>query len=804
MADTDAVERVAALAKQMATAVVVPSGTDAVRRSDGFSERPPPPDDYDELVGTVLNGTYVVERCIGEGGMGRVYLARHTRIQTKRFAIKALKPEYTRNAQVLARFQREAEATACIAHPNVIGVYDVDRTPSGRAYLVSELLEGFDLGEYIERHGRLPWRTAVAIALQVCDALAAAHEKGVIHRDLKPQNVFLLGQVTGEGAAPLAKVLDFGLSRFLDSGGGQLTKTGIIMGTPAYMAPEQARGERADQRTDVYGVGGILYSALTGQSPFEESNAQMTVLAVLVKEPARLRSIEPAIPEGLELVVQRAMAKDPAQRYQDFGAFRLALEPFEEQESSRPEIKRAPSAASVVSLEQAGAEVQSARPRLVLWLAAIAVLFAAVFSAGIAGVETIRGGRIFTNTEFLLLMVAVLGTAITPAILVVLRIRQAWSNSARVLGHIERLRRPIVAALLALGAAMLSLTLADDVLSRFSGSRLLHAPRADDFRGFNLIVPLIAAIFAVLSVLRQRFLSAAQSRAKRLLLGPILWCGFVGVAAGLVYFGLVWRSRWSDAAVASAPASTAAAIAPEAPPEGPPPSAEPSEVPASETPEPTANVRVSGEELAAAVARGVEGLLPLAERFPDDPEVLDSLFMAFASRATGRADAMAVAERLLRVAPAKAGDARLRVIIAKSAETPGQASDQALDLMAEHMGPHGADLLYEIMLTKPKLSERAAQLLRDQTVQEKFSPALAVAYELRVAKTCADRLPLLDRAASLGDERAIQVLNPLSIGAKRGCGAKKRLPCPPACAQEAAAYRAAVTKIAQRLVAGRR
>jgi hypothetical protein len=214
------------------------------------------------------------------------------------------------------------------------------------------------------------------------------------------------------------------------------------------------------------------------------------------------------------------------------------------------------------------------------------------------------------------------------------------------------------------------------------------------------------------------------------------------------------------------------------------------------------SARPSDEELAAAVARGIDGLLPLAERYPRDPLVLKRLFLAFASRATGRADAIAVAKRLLEVAPEEAADSQLRIIVIKAAETPGQASEQALDLMAHHMGSHGPDLLYELMLSKPKLSQRAAELLRDPSVRERFSPALAVAYELRNQSSCAARLPLLRRAENLGDERAIQVLSPLSTGTKTGCGKRKRQPCLPACSKEASEFRSVIAKISRRLTQG--
>ncbi|HEV8247746.1 MAG TPA: serine/threonine-protein kinase, partial [Polyangiaceae bacterium] len=271
-----------------------------------------PAEGEDELIGKNLNDTYVVESVLGEGGMGRVYRARHTRIAQKRFAIKVLRPEFTRNREVLLRFRREAEAAACISHPNVVGVYDVDTTEEGFAYLVCEFLEGIDLAEMIQRSKRVDVPTAVHVVVQVCRALEAAHERGVVHRDLKPHNVFLLAETSGAiSPRPTIKVLDFGLSRFMDSDDTQLTRTGMIMGTPAYMAPEQAAAKPVDFRADIYGAGAILYASLTGNPPFVAEHVQGVVMAVLTEEPKNARELNPAIPENLELVLQRAMAKNP-------------------------------------------------------------------------------------------------------------------------------------------------------------------------------------------------------------------------------------------------------------------------------------------------------------------------------------------------------------------------------------------------------------------------------------------------------------------------------------------------------------
>jgi serine/threonine-protein kinase len=277
--------------------------------------------EIDETVGTILSGTYFVRRVLGEGAMGRVFEARHTRLPGKRFAIKMLHPEYIREPQILARFAREAEAAATIEHPNVAAVVDVDRTPDGRPFMVSEFLHGKELGEYLLETGRMPVPNAVRMTLQIANALAAAHARGIIHRDLKPENIFLIGDLS----APVAKVLDFGIARLERGERKALTQAGAVIGTPSFMPPEQARGETVDFRADIYGVGGILYAALTGRRPFDEESPAATLLAVLTNEPPRPRSLEPAIPEAVERIILRAMAREPSERYASMETLAQAL-----------------------------------------------------------------------------------------------------------------------------------------------------------------------------------------------------------------------------------------------------------------------------------------------------------------------------------------------------------------------------------------------------------------------------------------------------------------------------------------------
>src|SRR5450432_3921210 len=280
------------------------------------------PDDEDPIIGQLLDGSYEVLRVIGEGGMGRVYEARHTRLHTKRFAVKLLHHELARQPEVVTRFQREAEAASVLTHPNVVGVYDVNTSADGRPYIVAELLQGEELGNYLERVAKLPVVEAVHIVRQVCHALSAAHAHGIVHRDVKPENVFLAGP------SATVKVLDFGISKVAETSDG-LTKTGTVMGTPDYMAPEQARGDRVDARADIYAAGAILYRALTGRKPFEGTDPMAILTAVLTQEPKRPSTLEQSIPLALELVVQRTMAKTPSERFPTMLALEQALAPFD-------------------------------------------------------------------------------------------------------------------------------------------------------------------------------------------------------------------------------------------------------------------------------------------------------------------------------------------------------------------------------------------------------------------------------------------------------------------------------------------
>ena len=442
------------------------------------------PDDEDPLVGHLLDGSYEVLRVIGEGGMGKVYEARHTRLHTKRFAVKLLHHELARQPEVVTRFQREAEAASVLTHPNVVGVYDVNTSADGRPYIVAELLHGEDLGSHLERRGKLPTVEAVHIVRQVCHALGAAHAHGIVHRDVKPENVFLAGP------SATVKVLDFGISKVSETGDG-LTKTGTVMGTPDYMAPEQARGDRVDARADIYAVGAILYRALTGRKPFEGTDPMAILTAVLTQEPERPSTLEPSIPLSLELVVQRTMAKMPSERFQTMEALEQALEPFDAPDAHLPASSlNAAASASAGSgaapstlleaaartllagsgtpgggsrhdaLEETARSVRLARPGLVFFTGlGLFWGFVNVVVVAAALVRLIRGTDLST-AEVTLSIVGVLATLSSPALIWIRHVRRdVWPSTPRSVEMVTRLRRAVLysAAAYGLGAVLVQL-----------------------------------------------------------------------------------------------------------------------------------------------------------------------------------------------------------------------------------------------------------------------------------------------------------------------------------------------------------
>jgi len=263
--------------------------------------------------GQTLDGKYHLERLLGEGGMGAVYLGRHLLIG-KRLAVKFLHAELTGNEEAVKRFYREAQAAAAIGHKNIVDVLDVGVTPAGEPYLVMEYLEGEGLCALLERKGPMDLAAACAVLEPTLIALAAAHDKLVVHRDLKPDNIFLVRQ---PNEAPTVKLIDFGISKFAGAGDAtRLTRDGTTLGTPAYMSPEQARGAAdVDHLTDIYAMGVIFYEMLTGGLPFASGSYNELLFEILTGAPRDPAVVRPEFPEEARPVIERAMAREAGARY---------------------------------------------------------------------------------------------------------------------------------------------------------------------------------------------------------------------------------------------------------------------------------------------------------------------------------------------------------------------------------------------------------------------------------------------------------------------------------------------------------
>ena len=271
----------------------------------------------DNYCGKRLDGRYEIREIIGVGGMAVVYKA-YDNIDDRIVAVKILKDEYLTNADFRRRFKNESKAIAVLSHPNIVKVYDVsfgDRLQ----YIVMEYIEGITLKEYIGQQGHLSWKETVYFLAQILRALQHAHDKGIIHRDVKPQNILLLENGT-------IKVTDFGIARMAHS--ETSTAAGSAVGSVHYISPEQAKGEPTDNKADIYSVGVVLYEMLTGKVPFDGDTAVSVALMQLQKEPRRPREIDPNIPVGLEQITMRAMQKRPRDRYQSASEMLMDLDAF--------------------------------------------------------------------------------------------------------------------------------------------------------------------------------------------------------------------------------------------------------------------------------------------------------------------------------------------------------------------------------------------------------------------------------------------------------------------------------------------
>ena len=290
------------------------------------SAPPPSPDPADRrgLVGTTIDGKYAVRSVLGQGGMAIVYEAEQL-VMGRAVALKVLPSDQADRQDAAKRFLQEARAAASLSHPNVCQIFDFGALPDGSPYFVMERLVGEPLSERFARERGLAFLDAVEICLQVLAALGSAHQKAIIHRDIKPDNVFL---VRRDPRPPLVKLLDFGVAKIVLPRGEttdettQLTRAGQVMGTPYYMAPEQAFGDRdLDPRVDLWATGCILYQAITGRKPFTAPSYAGIMNAILTEAPKPLRELRPGTPPELEPVIAKALAKQRDDRYPNAVAF---------------------------------------------------------------------------------------------------------------------------------------------------------------------------------------------------------------------------------------------------------------------------------------------------------------------------------------------------------------------------------------------------------------------------------------------------------------------------------------------------
>ena len=280
-----------------------------------------------------MKDTYRLDEVIGKGGMGAVYRASHTRLG-RNFAVKVFSAS-AEAGDARARFRREARVTSALGHPNIVAVVDTDETPDGIDFIIMELLEGEELGDRLEREGRMGLAATASIFEQTASALSTAHGAGVIHRDLKPQNIFLCNR---DGRDDFVKVLDFGISKVLGSQSIR-TKTRMVLGSPAYMSPEQAQGQTVsvEGTTDVYSLAVITWEMLAGQPPFSSPSIPRLLYQVITTNPPPLADFVEGIPRDVEATLQRAMAKDPAARFPSMNTFcEVLLDAVEQAGSSSP------------------------------------------------------------------------------------------------------------------------------------------------------------------------------------------------------------------------------------------------------------------------------------------------------------------------------------------------------------------------------------------------------------------------------------------------------------------------------------
>ncbi len=305
-------------------------------RRNGETDIPPPAHvdteraagGKDPYIGTTFDHRYKIDKLLGEGGMGFVYLARH-KVIDKKVAVKVLRAEMAKDREILERFLQEARSASSIGNPHIIDISDFGDLPDGSTYFVMEYLDGQSLVQFNDKNNRQPFDVIAKIAIQMANGLAAAHEAGIIHRDLKPENIFV---VTRGLDKHFVKILDFGIAKVATSGENKLTRAGAVFGTPHYMSPEQAAGSSLDHRTDVYSLGVMLYEMVSGMLPFTADNFMGILSQHMYQAPPPLGklNLEPCCPAELEAIIFKCLSKAPDDRYPDMSALSADLQRFQD------------------------------------------------------------------------------------------------------------------------------------------------------------------------------------------------------------------------------------------------------------------------------------------------------------------------------------------------------------------------------------------------------------------------------------------------------------------------------------------
>jgi serine/threonine protein kinase len=333
------------------------------------------------MVGERVADRYEIEELVGTGGMSSVYRA-HDELLDRHVALKILHQHYNDDEEYVERFRREARSVAKLAHPNIVTVIDRGEE-NGRQFIVFEYIAGENLKQLVDRAGRLPIRRAVELGLEIARALAFAHDQGLIHRDVKPQNVLLNGD--GE-----AKVTDFGIARSLDVEHG-MTQTGTVLGTSNYIAPEQASGRPVDAHTDVYSLGVVMYELLTGEVPFPGENFVAVAMKHINEPPPNLLEKRPDVPLRLAAAVDRALEKDPRDRFSSMHEFASELETVLSELGS-PDADRTAIVHNPV-VRQTRPRVAARRSRWPLVLSLLALIAAAAVLAGVLALGGSKGSK---------------------------------------------------------------------------------------------------------------------------------------------------------------------------------------------------------------------------------------------------------------------------------------------------------------------------------------------------------------------------------------------------------------------------